>query len=145
LPKDKAALIEELQREGRTVCFVGDGINDSIALKQANTSISLRGASTAATDTAQVILMDQTLEKLVMTFEIAQDLESSMNLGIALTVAPGVVGLGGAFFLGFGMVAPIMLNNFGLLLGLLNAWSPQRYAAEPAIGASGQLLEGDDE
>ena len=57
-------LIAKLQEERKSVCFVGDGINDSIALimpfgcKKANVSISLRGASTAATDTAGIILMD---------------------------------------------------------------------------------------
>ena len=49
LPEDKAALVERLQEEGKSVCFVGDGINDSIALKKANVSVSLRGATTAAT------------------------------------------------------------------------------------------------
>ena len=34
LPQDKAKYVELLQKEGRTVCFVGDGINDSIALKK---------------------------------------------------------------------------------------------------------------
>ncbi len=58
LPQDKASLLSQLQDEGKSVCFVGDGINDSIALKQANVSISLRGASTIATDTAGIILMD---------------------------------------------------------------------------------------
>ncbi|WP_054774246.1 HAD-IC family P-type ATPase [Methylogaea oryzae] len=53
LPGDKAALVEGLRQQGRFVCFVGDGINDSIALKKANVSISLKGASTAATDTAR--------------------------------------------------------------------------------------------
>ena len=45
-------------REGRIVAMAGDGINDAIALQQADLSISLRGASTIATDTAQIVLMD---------------------------------------------------------------------------------------
>ena len=64
LPQDKAKYVELLQKEGRTVCFIGDGINDSIALKKANVSISLRGASTIATDTAQVVFMEESLTKL---------------------------------------------------------------------------------
>ncbi|MGB0386666.1 MAG: HAD-IC family P-type ATPase, partial [Ardenticatenaceae bacterium] len=58
LPENKADLVKQLQEEGRTVCFVGDGINDAIALKQAHVSISLRGATTIAMDTAQIVLMD---------------------------------------------------------------------------------------
>jgi P-type E1-E2 ATPase len=56
LPQDKAKYVELLQKEGRTVCFVGDGVNDSIALKKANVSISLRGPSTVATDTRRSCL-----------------------------------------------------------------------------------------
>ena len=58
LPENKADLIAKLQEEGKSVCFVGDGINDSIALKKANVSISMCGASTIATDTAGIVLMD---------------------------------------------------------------------------------------
>ena len=61
LPQDKADYVEKLQKEGRKVCFVGDGINDSIALKKANVSISLRGASTIATDTANIVFMEEGL------------------------------------------------------------------------------------
>ena len=43
LPADKADYVAKLQAERRKVCFVGDGINDSIALKKADVSISLRG------------------------------------------------------------------------------------------------------
>jgi P-type E1-E2 ATPase len=55
LPADKADDVERLQREGRKACFVGDGINDAIALKKANVSISLRGATSIATDTAHIV------------------------------------------------------------------------------------------
>jgi Cu2+-exporting ATPase len=64
LPADKADFVEKLQREGGKVCFVGDGINDAIALKKSNVSISLRGATSIATDTAQVVFMEQSLGKL---------------------------------------------------------------------------------
>src|SRR5262249_39909686 len=40
LPEDKAALIEHMQRNGKSVCFVGDGINDAIGLKMAHVSVS---------------------------------------------------------------------------------------------------------
>jgi len=58
LPEEKGALIEQLQAQGKRICFVGDGINDTIAMKKSYVSISLRGATTAATDTAQVVLMN---------------------------------------------------------------------------------------
>ena len=57
-PEDKSNIIEKLQGEGKTVCFIGDGINDVIAMKKANASISLSWASTIATYDAQVILMN---------------------------------------------------------------------------------------
>jgi len=62
LPENKATLIQQLIDAGKVVCFVGDGINDSIALKKAHVSISLKGASTVATDTAQIVLMDASLK-----------------------------------------------------------------------------------
>lgn len=149
LPQDKAKLIAQLQSEGRRVCFVGDGINDAIALKQAHTSISLRGASTAATDTAQLILMDQTLHQVSKAFEIARDFDVNMSFGFAMTIIPGLVGLWGAFFLNFGMVAPILLNNLGLLIGLANAmrpmWEPTspRRLAQAAGREAGETLAND--
>ena len=71
LPADKADYVAKLQQEGMKVCFVGDGINDSIALKKANVSISLRGASTIATDTAHIVFMEQGLSKLCDLRDIA--------------------------------------------------------------------------
>ncbi len=140
LPEDKAKLIAQLQQEGRKVCFVGDGINDAIALKQAHTSISLRGASTAATDTAQLILMDQTLHQVSKAFDIAREFDSNMRFGFAMTIIPGLIGLWGAFFLNFGMVAPILLNNLGLVIGLLNAARPnwERTDSQRLIASAGQ-------
>lgn len=124
LPENKAQLIEELQKEGNAVCFVGDGINDSIALKKANVSVSLRGASTIATDTAQIILMDGSLKSLVQLFDIATEMEQNMKGNLLATIVPSVVTIGGAFFLHFGVLSAIWLYNVGLLAGVANAMRP---------------------
>jgi len=101
LPQDKAALVEQLQKKGRKVCFVGDGINDAIALKKANVSVSICGASTVATDSAQIVLMDKTLRKLPDVFEISYNFQNNMrNIFLAVT-APMAIGIGGVFFMNF--------------------------------------------
>ena len=69
----------KLQQEGKKVCFVGDGINDSIALKKANVSISLRGASTIATDTAHIVFLEEGLSKLCDLRDIARNLDRNVK------------------------------------------------------------------
>ena len=124
LPENKAQLIEQLQQEGRSVCFIGDGINDSISLKKANVSVSLQGASTIATDTAQIILMSGTLEKLPRLFEIAEQLDGNMKGNLAASVIPGVITIGGVYLFQFGVLAACVLYNVGLAAGVANAMLP---------------------
>src|SRR5207237_5592379 len=93
LPQDKAVIIEQLQAQGKIVCYVGDGINDAIALKQAQVSIYLRGASTAATDTAQVVLLDEGLGRLGDLFDIAADFNKPLATAFVLSIAPGVLSI----------------------------------------------------
>ncbi len=124
LPEDKANLIIQLQQAGHSVCFVGDGINDSIALKTANVSISMRGASTIATDTAQIVLMGQNLNQLLPLFDLAENFNHNMQVSFISTIVPGVICVSGAFFFNFGIVTSIMLYNMGLVLGVSNAMLP---------------------
>lgn len=125
LPEKKAELVAELQTEDKSVCFVGDGINDAIALKSANVSISLRGASALATDTAGIILMDGSLRKLSWLLDIAQDLNNNMRRNFIISLVPGVIVISGAFFLHWGVLTSIGLYNLGLLAGMTNAMLPQ--------------------
>jgi heavy metal translocating P-type ATPase len=124
LPENKANIIEKLQKEGKNVCFIGDGINDSIALKKADVSISLRGASTIATDTAQIILMDKSLKQICELFYLAQELNTNLNRGLLTTIIPGVTIIGGAFFLHIGIINSIILSNLGLVIGVSNSMLP---------------------
>jgi heavy metal translocating P-type ATPase len=71
MPAQKAFKVKELQEKGRRVCFVGDGINDAVALLQADVSISFRGGTTVASDAAQVVLMEDHLEQIQILLELA--------------------------------------------------------------------------
>ncbi len=117
LPENKAEIIEKLQKQGKFVCYVGDGINDSIALKKANVSVSIRGASTVATDTAQVILMDESLKQLVCLFDLAKDFDSAMEAGLVTTMIPGAVIIPGAFLFNFQIIHAVLLNQASLVVG----------------------------
>ena len=114
LPEGKAGLVQQLQDEGHIVCFVGDGINDSIALKKSNVSVSLRGATTAATDAAQIVLMQGSLSQLPFLFELGDDMERSMRLGMIAGIVPGMISVGGVFLLGWGYLNAVLLSMLGL-------------------------------
>jgi len=124
LPENKATIIKQLQKEGHFICYIGDGINDSIALKQSQVSISLRGASTIATDTAQIVLMDGGLKHLNTLFDLANDFNTNMDTTFTVMLIPAVISVGGVFLLGFGLPQTIVLNMVGLILGLGNAMIP---------------------
>lgn len=129
LPADKADYVEKLQREGRKVCFVGDGINDSIALKKANVSISLRGATTIATDTAHIVFLEQGLGKLCELRDIARGLDKNIQRSWGMILAPNIACVAGVFTLGFGVGASVLTNNVAAIGALVNGVWPMREVA----------------
>ena len=129
LPADKADYVAKLQAEGRKVCFVGDGINDSIALKQANVSISLRGASTIATDTAHIVFLDEGLAHLCELRDIAANLHRNVRRSWHMIVAPNIACVAGVFTLGFGIYASVFFNNITALAAVANGLWPMRKVA----------------
>ena len=64
LPQDKAEYVKRLQASGKRVAMVGDGINDSAALAQADLGIAMGQGSDIAIDTAQVTIVSSDLSKL---------------------------------------------------------------------------------
>ena len=134
LPGDKADYVERLQKQGKKVCFVGDGINDSIALKKANVSISLRGASSIATDTAQIVFMEESLHRLCELRDIARDLDKNVKNSWYLILAPNALCIAGAFTMGFGIMASVLTNNVAAMAALANGMMPlKRIADEQAL------------
>ncbi|SEB14178.1 ATPase, P-type (transporting), HAD superfamily, subfamily IC [Thiothrix caldifontis] len=132
LPENKAELINQLREQGKFVCFIGDGINDSIALKSAQVSISLKGASSAAIDTAQIIFMDGTLAPLSRLFAFADEFEHTMRNNLLFSIAPGILNIGGVYLLHFGVAASMGLFYVGTTAGLTNTVLPLIKHQNPA-------------
>jgi heavy metal translocating P-type ATPase len=135
LPEGKAELVKQLQTQGRKVMFVGDGINDSIALKQAEVSVSIMGATTVATDTAQIVLMDHTLSQLDTLFDMVaryeRDLQAQYILGIHIPAGY----IAGVLAFGWGMVSSCVVGYIVFLtatgLAFRPIWRQERMEAKP--------------
>lgn len=136
LPGEKSALIERLQQQGHTVCFVGDGINDAIALKKANVSVSFRGATTVAMDTAQIVLMDSNLSQLAHLFELADRFNANMRVNFLAAVLPGTVCIAGSLLFGWGFLTAVLVSQVSTPFVLYHIAQPLLAAPNPEFTAT---------
>ena len=78
-PEQKQDLVEALRDRGRYVAMIGDGVNDVIALKQANVAVAMQGGSQAARGVGDLILMNDTFAPLPYAFREGQRIINGMN------------------------------------------------------------------
>ena len=127
-PKQKQKLVKALQADGHTVAMTGDGVNDILAMKDADCSVAMASGSEAATHAAQVVLLDSDFAHMPdLVYEgrrVVNNIERSASLFL-------------------------VKNIFSLLLAVLSAVFMFTYPLEPAqisfvsmftIGVPGFLL-----
>ncbi len=73
LPADKAKAVAELQKGGTMVAFVGDGINDAPALKQANVGIAIGTGTDIAIEAGDIVLATGSLEGVVSAIKLSKE------------------------------------------------------------------------
>ena len=72
LPQDKEKILKELKNEGHIVMMVGDGINDAPSLAISDIGVSLNGKTDIAADSADVILMNDDISKIIDLLNISK-------------------------------------------------------------------------
>jgi len=83
--RNKAACLQRMKKEGRFVCYIGDGLNDRNTMRSAHVSISLCGAATEGS--AHLVFMNGSLKQLNQLFHCKdQSLESSTPVGKTVPV-----------------------------------------------------------
>jgi heavy metal translocating P-type ATPase len=127
LPADKVEVIKSFQRHGHVVAMVGDGVNDSPALSHADVGVSVKHGADIAREAAGVVLMEDSLSKLVNAIEISRRsvkrirescvIVAGMNLQalvlaiLCATVSPAIIALisnGSAIVATFNGMSPIL-------------------------------------
>jgi len=83
LPKDKARVVEELQDKGNVIAMVGDGINDAVALTQADVGIALGSGTDIAKEAGHIIIVKDDLMLVVLAVELSKRIVSKVKQNIA--------------------------------------------------------------
>jgi cation-transporting P-type ATPase C len=125
LPRDKAEIVRTLRIANGPFAMIGDGVNDSPALAQADVGISLVDGADIARAAADVVLMEEGLHLLLPAIDISRDALALVRQNYTLIAGANTLAL--ALALPSGWMSPVactLLSNGSALLATMNAMRP---------------------
>lgn len=132
-PQRKAEVVQQLHEAGKTVAFVGDGLNDSAALAYADVSVSFRDGSDIARETADVVLMQNNLRGLVEAIAIARNAKQIIRQNTNIVAVPNLSGLAIAATVGLNPMTATLINNGSSVIAGVNGLRPALKRDKAAI------------
>jgi Cu2+-exporting ATPase len=124
LPGQKVSVVKSLQEQGHRVAVIGDGINDSPALANADVGIAVEGGADVAQESAQVVLLKGGLWKIPLAIEISREAVELIRQNWSIISVPNTLALGLAFTGLIGPGAATLLSNGSAILATGNALRP---------------------
>lgn len=109
LPSEKVEHVKRLQSEGKVVCMVGDGMNDSAALIQADISFSFANATQVAVEASDVLLMHNKLSQLLTAFSLLKTTFTRIKINLLWALSVNGVGILLASGLFYPLLKPFLI------------------------------------
>ena len=93
MPEEKANFIKNLQEQGKVVAMIGDGINDSQALAQADVSIAMGKGSDIAMDVAKITLISSDLNSVPKALKLSQKTVRTVRQNLFWAFIYNIIGI----------------------------------------------------
>ena len=122
MPENKLAYIEQYQKNGMSVCMIGDGINDAPALKKADVGIAMGGVgSDIAVDAADIALVDDEVKELPHLVALSKHMMIIIKLNMTFSMALNFVAITLAILGILNPVVGALVHNAGSVFVIINS------------------------